>query len=58
MRGDLIKLTKQQFCDLMNRREELKIKRKALQAYQERQDINAVNNMRCDRIYKKSKIVV
>jgi hypothetical protein len=52
------KLTKAQFCNLANRREEVKRKRKAAQEWQAKQDIDGVSTMRLDRIYKKSRIVI
>lgn len=52
------KLNKQQFCDLMNRREDIKRMRKELQLRQETEDINEINRMRSERIYKKARIVI
>jgi hypothetical protein len=53
-----MKLTKQQFCDLANRNEELKQKRKAAKEWQQKRDEQGMYAERLDRIYKGSRIVI
>lgn len=52
------KLTRSEFTTLAGRYEDIKRKRKVLQEWQERQDIQAIQQGRADRIYKKSRIMI
>jgi hypothetical protein len=53
-----MKLAKDQFCNLANRYENIKRKRKIAQEMQTKQDIQAVQGDRLDRIYKKARMVI
>jgi hypothetical protein len=51
------KLSLNQFCTLMNRNEEIKRKRKALQEWQQKQDIEALEQGRTYRVGKRMNVI-
>lgn len=58
LKGTVRKLTKDEFCSLAERYEEIKRKYKAARDWQATQDEWAIDSIRYDRIYKKSRVVI
>lgn len=51
------RMTKAEFCELANRNEDIKRKKRALREYQEKQDIQAVESGRSYRVGKRMNVI-
>ena len=51
------RMTKAEFCELANRNEDIKRKKRALREYQEKQDIQAVESGRSYRVGKHMNVI-